>query len=154
MFSLSLCGWRGCGARGSPVRDPAEYRWWVPRWPLFHPGVSWSPRQPGPGGGVTFWGAGLDPGCTQADTERWEHGWQGEGWPVSLSHTDNRQIIRCFVTLDLVGPYHNTFITIDLNNQNHRGPIKLLEGLCHKPSKFQDGVKMADILVRENIKPV
>lgn len=30
----------------------------------------------------------------------------------------------------------------------HRDPIKL-EGLCHNPSKFQNGVKMAAILVRE-----
>ena len=33
----------------------------------------------------------------------------------------------------------------------HKEPIKWIEGLCHKPSKFQNVVKMAAILVKDKI---
>lgn len=33
-------------------------------------------------------------------------------------------------------------------SSTHRDPIKLLQGLCHKPSKYPNWVRMAAILVR------
>ena len=41
-----------------------------------------------------------------------------------------------------------------LSGQSQRDHIQLLEGLCHKPPKFQNGVKMAAIVAREKSKPV
>ena len=67
-----------------PVGGPAEHRRGVPRRPLLHLGVSRSPRQPGPRGGLAGRSPGLDPGSPQADSQDSNHGREGEARPVSF----------------------------------------------------------------------